>query len=165
MRKFSSPTPRELIELTAPPPFDYASYYNYFLFYATVALCYATIQPLVLPAAALYFCIDIPLKKYLLMYIFVTKTESGGMFWRILFNRFIFGSILANLVVFPVVWVQGTGGLHIQAIAVAPLPFLLIAFQAGSALDSSTTRFTSTLPEMSGTIVTGNPPSTSRSRV
>ncbi len=129
MRKFSSPTPRELIELTAPPPFDYASYYNYFLFYATVALCYATIQPLVLPAAALYFCIDIPLKKYLLMYIFVTKTESGGMFWRILLNRLIFGAILADLVVFLVVWVRGTGGLHIQAIAVAPLPFLLLAFK------------------------------------
>jgi calcium permeable stress-gated cation channel len=53
MRKFSSPTPRQLIELTAPPPFDYASYYNYFLFYSTVTLCYAPIQPLVLPAAAL----------------------------------------------------------------------------------------------------------------
>ncbi|KAH8882601.1 DUF221-domain-containing protein [Thozetella sp. PMI_491] len=128
-RKFSSPTPRELIELTAPPPFDYASYYNYFLFYSTVALCYATVQPLVLPAAALYFCIDCVLRKYLLMYIFVTKTESGGMFWRVIFNRFVFGSMLANLVVFLVVWVKGTKGLHIQAIAVAPLPFLLLFFK------------------------------------
>lgn len=128
MRKFSSPTPRELIELTAPPPFDYASYYNYFLFYATVALCYATIQPLVLPAAALYFCIDVALKKYLLLYIFVTKTESGGMFWRVLYNRFLFGTVLANLVIFLVVWVRGDGG-HFQAYAVAPLPFLLIGFK------------------------------------
>ncbi|KAK0717908.1 hypothetical protein B0T26DRAFT_741067 [Lasiosphaeria miniovina] len=128
MRKFSSPTPRELIELTAPPPFDYASYYNYFLFYATVTLCYASIQPLVLPAAALYFGIDVALKKYLLLYVFVTKTESGGMFWRILFNRFIFGAVLANFVVFLVVWVRGFGT-HAQAYAIAPLPFLLIAFK------------------------------------
>jgi len=128
MRKFSSPTPRELIELTAPPPFDYASYYNYFLFYATVALCYAPVQPLVLPAAALYFCIDVVLRKYLLLYVFVTKTESGGMFWRVLFNRFVFGAMLADLVVFLVVWVRGTGT-HYQAYAVAPLPFLLIAFK------------------------------------
>ncbi|KAH0562242.1 hypothetical protein GP486_003065 [Trichoglossum hirsutum] len=28
-RHFMSPTPRQLIEWTAPPPFDYASYYNY----------------------------------------------------------------------------------------------------------------------------------------
>jgi calcium permeable stress-gated cation channel len=128
MRKFSNPTPRELIELTAPQPFDYASYYNYFLFYATVTLCYTYVQPLVLPAAALYFCIDVPLKKYLIMYVFVTKTESGGMFWRVLFNRFLFGTILSNLVVFLVVWVRGIDG-HLQAYCVAPLPFLLIGFK------------------------------------
>ncbi|KAK4158077.1 hypothetical protein C8A00DRAFT_28975 [Chaetomidium leptoderma] len=128
IRKFSSPTPRELIELTAPPPFDFASYYNYFLFYSTVALCYGAIQPLVLPAAALYFCIDVGLKKYLLLYVFVTKTESGGMFWRVLFNRFLFGSILSHLVVFLIVWVRGDGT-HVQAYAVAPLPFLMIGFK------------------------------------
>ncbi|KAL2267415.1 hypothetical protein VTJ83DRAFT_4692 [Remersonia thermophila] len=128
MRKFSSPTPRELIELTAPPPFDYASYYNYFLYYATIALCYAAIQPLVLPAAALYFCIDVGLKKYLLLYVFVTKTESGGMFWRILFNRFLFGSMLSHLVVFLIVWVRGDPS-HMHAYAVAPLPFMMIAFK------------------------------------
>jgi len=128
MRKFSSPTPRELIELTAPPPFDYASYYNSFLFYATVTLAYAPIQPLVLPAAALYFCIDVALKKYLLLYVFITKTESGGMFWRVLFNRFLFGALISNLVVFLVVWVRGVGT-HYQAYAVAPLPFILIGFK------------------------------------
>lgn len=128
MRKFSNPTPRELIELTAPPPFDYASYYNYFLFYATVTLCYAPVQPLVLPAAALYFSIDVALKKYLLLYVFVTKTESGGNFWRVLFNRFLFGTFLASLIMFLVAWVRGQGT-HTQAFAIAPLPLLLILFK------------------------------------
>ncbi|KAI9738904.1 MAG: hypothetical protein M1818_005217 [Claussenomyces sp. TS43310] len=127
-RKFSSPTPRELIELTAPQAFDYASYYNYFLFYATVTLCFATLQPLVLPAAAFYYMIDVYLKKYLLLYIFVTKTESGGMFWRTIFNRMVFATILANLVVFLSVWVQGENS-HIEAYAVVPLPFLMLAFK------------------------------------
>ncbi|KAI1846718.1 hypothetical protein JX266_007291 [Neoarthrinium moseri] len=127
-RKLSSPTPRELIELTAPPPFEYAMYYNYFLFYSTVALCYAGLQPLVLPAAALYFAVDVYLRKYLLLYIFVTKTESGGMFWRVLFNRFIFATILSNLIVFLAVWVRGDGT-HIQAFAVVPLPFIMVAFK------------------------------------
>ncbi|KAI8630489.1 DUF221-domain-containing protein [Xylariaceae sp. FL1651] len=128
MRKFSSPTPREMIELTAPPTFDYASYYNYFLFYATVALCFGALQPLVLPAAALYFSIDVWLKKYLLLYIFVTKNESGGMFWRVIFNRFVFGTILSNLVIFLAVFVRGDGT-HIQAFATVPLPFIMIAFK------------------------------------
>lgn len=147
VRKFSSPTPRELIELTAPPPFDYASYYNYFLFYTTVALCYSPIQPLVLPAAGLYFSIDVALKKYLLLYVFITKTESGGMFWRTLFNRFIFATIFANLVVFLTVWVRGDGT-HIQVYAVAPLPVLLIIFKIvckvvfDDKIEYQTTRFT-----------------------
>lgn len=66
-RHFMSPTPRQLIELSAPQPFDYASYYNYFLFYATIALCFATVQPLSLPVTALYFVLDSWLKKYLLL--------------------------------------------------------------------------------------------------
>ncbi|RYC60878.1 hypothetical protein CHU98_g5330 [Xylaria longipes] len=128
MRKFSSPTPREMIELTAPPTFDYASYYNYFLFYSTVALCFGVLQPLVLPAAALYFSIDVWLKKYLLLYIFVTKNESGGMFWRVVYNRLVFGTILANLVIFLAVFERGDGQ-HIQAFATVPLPFIMIIFK------------------------------------
>lgn len=128
MRHLSHPTPRELIELTAPPAFDYASYYNYFLFYFTVALCYSGIQPLVLPAAAIYFCIDVVLKKYLLLYVFITKNESGGKFWRVLFNRLIFGTVLANLIFFLTTWVRGEGT-HVQAFAIVPLPFLVVIFK------------------------------------
>lgn len=128
MRKLSNPTPRQLIELTAPPAFDYASYYNYFLFYTTVALCFAGIQPLVLPAAALYFSIDVWLKKYLLLYIFVTKTESGGLFWRVLFNRVIFGTMLSNLIIWLTIWERGDGT-HMMLYAVIPLPFIMIIFK------------------------------------
>ena len=128
MRNFSSPTPRELIEFSAPPPFDYASYYTYFLFYSTVTLCFAGIQPLVLLATALYFSIDTYLKKYLILYRFVTKNESEGMAWKVLFNRFIFSVILGNLVVMLTTWVRGDGN-HIQFFATLPLPFLMIGFK------------------------------------
>ncbi len=128
LKKFSSPTPRELIELTAPPPFEYASYYTYFLFYATTSLCFAGIMPLVLPAAAMYFTIDHYLKKYLILYRFITKTESGGLYWRVVFNRFIFATMLANLVVLLTTWVRGEGN-HIQFFAVIPLPFLMFGFK------------------------------------
>jgi calcium permeable stress-gated cation channel len=128
VRKLGSPTPRELIELTAPPSIDYATYYTLFLFYATCSLCFAGIQPLVLPAAGIYFLVDVVLRKYLILYVFVTKTESGGMFWRVLFNRFVFGTILANLVSFLVVFVRGNAN-YMQAYAVAPLPFIMIGFK------------------------------------
>ena len=123
---FMSPTPRQAIEWTAPPPFDYASYYNYFLFYATVALCFATLQPIVLPVTALYFTVDAWLKKYLLLYVFITKTESGGQFWRILYNRLVFGAVLANIIVALVIKARGT---WTQIFALAPLPFLMLGFK------------------------------------
>ncbi|GAB0132304.1 hypothetical protein EsDP_00000745 [Epichloe bromicola] len=127
-KMFSSPTPRELIELTAPPPFEYANYYTYFLFYSTVALCFGTIQPLVLMATAMYFCIDCYLKKYLILYRFVTKTESGGLFWRVVFNRMVFAATLANGVVLLTAWARGNGE-HMQFYAACPLPLLMVLFK------------------------------------
>ena len=126
-RTFMSPTPRQTIEWTAPQPFDYASYYNYFLFYATVTLCFATIQPLVLPVTALYFTIDSWLKKYLLLYVFITKTESGGRFWRMLFNRIIFAIILANLI--SMLIVKSALGSWTMVGCIAPLPLLMLGFK------------------------------------
>lgn len=125
-RTFMSPTPRQSIEWTAPPPFDYAVYYNYFLFYATVALCFTTLQPLGLPVTALYFTVDFWLKKYLLLYVFITKTESGGQYWRILFNRFIFATLLANFVFALVLKANGT---WTMIICIAPLLPLLLGFK------------------------------------
>lgn len=126
-RTFMSPTPRQNIEWTAPPPFEYAVYFNYFLFYATVALSFVTLQPLVLPITALYFVVDYWLKKYLLLYIFITKNESGGMFWRPIFNRLIFALLLSDFVVALVV--KGTGGTWTKILTMVPLPILIGTFK------------------------------------
>ncbi|KAK5464899.1 hypothetical protein LTS15_001462 [Exophiala xenobiotica] len=125
-RTFMAPTPRQNIEWTAPPAFEYASYYNYFLFYSTVALCYSTLQPIVLVVTALYFSIDCFLKKYLLMYVFVTKTESGGQFWVTIFNRMVFAVMLSNVVIAVVVKARGTWAL---VAAIAPLLVIMIIFK------------------------------------
>lgn len=126
-RRFLSPTPRQIIERTAPPTFDYASYYNYFLFYTTIALSFATLQPIILIVAFLYFQVDSWLKKYLLMYVFVSKVESGGAFWRLLFNRFLFAAAFSNLIVGIVVWVQYDASY--ACFWVIPLPIFLIGFK------------------------------------
>ncbi|KIV79627.1 hypothetical protein PV11_07177 [Exophiala sideris] len=126
MKTFMAPTPRQKIEWTAPPAFDYASYYNYFLFYTTVALCYSTLQPIVLVVTALYFSIDCFLKKYLLMYVFVTKTESGGQFWTTIFNRVVFAVMLSNVVIGVVVKARGTWTL---VACIAPLLVIMLLFK------------------------------------
>ncbi|KAK8041236.1 hypothetical protein PG994_014243 [Apiospora phragmitis] len=126
-RKLTNPTPRELIELTAPPPFDYASYYNNFLFYITIALIFAPFQPLVLPVTAFYFSMDAYMKKYLLMYVFVTKHESGGEFWRLVFNRVLSATLLANII--AAIFVVSRKDNWIQFILMAPLLVLLTGFK------------------------------------
>ena len=126
-RTFMNPTPRQTIEWTAPPSFDYASYYNYFLFYSTVSLCYATIQPIVLPVTFLYFVIDCWLKKYLLLYVFITKTESGGQFWNVLFNRILFATFLANCIAALVI--KAAFGSWTMLGCMVPLPILLLVFK------------------------------------
>ena len=125
-RTFMSPTPRQTIEWTAPPAMDYAVYYNYFLFYATVALCFMTVQPLVIPVTAFYFVFDYWLKKYLLLYVLITKTESGGQYWRILFNRLIFATMFAD---FIIALVLKNGGTWVIVGVMAPLPLLLLGFK------------------------------------
>ncbi|KAF3917769.1 hypothetical protein ABW20_dc0102639 [Dactylellina cionopaga] len=125
-RQFSNPTPRELIEWSAPPPMDFASYYIYFLFYATIAFTFAPVQPLVLPVACLYFTIDSFFRKYAFMYMFATKNESGGMFWRVLVNRVLVAACFGNVVTAVIVWVRYNAGAAIGAL----LPILgLIGFK------------------------------------
>ncbi|KAI1078861.1 putative DUF221 domain protein [Whalleya microplaca] len=126
-RRLFNPTPRELIELTAPAPFDYAAYYNNFLFYSTVALVFAPFQPLVLPVTALYFLFDSYLKKYLLLYVFITKYESGGSFWRVLVNRILFATLLSNIV--TTLFIIARKESLLQVILMIPLVVVLGAFK------------------------------------
>ena len=126
-RTFMSPTPRQHIEWTAPQPFDYSVYYNYYLFTITVALTNATLQPLVLPVTCLYIGIEIWLKKYLLLYVFITKTESGGQFWNLLSNRILFGSFLSQCI--EALVIKGAGGSYTMLFCLVPLPFVVLAFK------------------------------------
>jgi len=66
------------------------------------------------------------LKKYLLMYVFITKTESGGMFWRTLFNRVLFALILSNVTIG--VAVKARGG-WTMVFALVPPVLLLLGFK------------------------------------
>ncbi|KAI1814453.1 DUF221-domain-containing protein [Poronia punctata] len=126
-RKLLSPTPRELEEVSAPPPFDYASNSNNCLFYITVALVFAPFQPLVLPVTSLYFSFELISKSYLLLYIFVTKYESGGALWRILVDRLLFATLLSNLVV--TIFIGVRGGSYHQIVSMLPLLAVLGGFK------------------------------------
>ncbi|KAF3045490.1 hypothetical protein E8E12_007811 [Didymella heteroderae] len=133
-RTFFSPTPRELIELSAPPPFAYAEYYNNYLFVTTVGLCMGCLQPIIFPVTAFYVGMDVIFKKYLLQYVFITKTESGGRFWRLLVNRLLFAVLIGNAVIALAVGAKGVGNQNVfrngtMLYAMVPLPFILLGFK------------------------------------
>ncbi|KAI2630105.1 hypothetical protein GGS21DRAFT_492217 [Xylaria nigripes] len=126
-RTLLNPTPRERIELSIPQPFDYAAYYNNFLFYTTIALVFAPFQPLVLLVTALYFILDTITKSYLLLFVFSTKHESGGAFWQLLVNRLLFAALLANVVT-TILIIDRRESLN-QVYAMIPLPILIAGFK------------------------------------
>lgn len=137
-RKFTHPTPRQLLELGAPQTFDYASYYNSYLYVATVGLCFGVLQPIIFAVTAFYLVIELWFKRYLLQYVLITKTESGGLFWRTLVNRLLFSVMLGNAVIALIVGAQGVGSNDLigqtaanagMLYAMVPLPFLVWAFK------------------------------------
>lgn len=136
-RRYLNPTPREVIELSAPQPFEYADYYNAYLFTATVGFVFSMYQPLILPITAAFIAAEAWLKKYLLQYVLITKTESGGAFWRILVNRILFSTLLMDGAVAILVGSQGVGLSEdveksrnaAMLYAMIPLPFLILGFK------------------------------------
>lgn len=73
------------------------------------------------------------MKKYLILYVFITKYESGGMFWRSVYNRVLFLTLLGNAVTALVIAASGANGGGNwnwgKLAAMAPLPFLVAGFK------------------------------------
>lgn len=123
-RKIFSKTPRQLLEASKPPRFDFGQYQNWFLFITAVATVYGPIAPLVLPFAAIFFSLAHICYKYCFMYIYNSRYESDGKSWRILYNRILVASGLSILLLFSVVYSQSSWRKAIFSLP--PLIFLIV---------------------------------------
>ncbi|KAI9481246.1 MAG: hypothetical protein EXX96DRAFT_208426 [Benjaminiella poitrasii] len=127
VRKFlTRPSPRELREMAKPPFFDYPQNYNLLLFFFTIALVYSAMSPLILPFAFVYFCVAGLVFKYMLVYIYVTKMESGGKIWPVLFQVVMTSVLFFQVTMIIVLALKGG---NLQAYILIPLPFLTLAYQ------------------------------------
>lgn len=61
-------------------------------------------------------------------YVFATKNDSGGLYWRTIFNRLLVGTFLSNCIIALMVAARG-GDRTTMLGAMAPIPFLLIGFK------------------------------------
>ncbi|KAL1412499.1 hypothetical protein Q8F55_000244 [Vanrija albida] len=128
IRRFMfSYTPRDIRELTKPPFFEYPVVAVNLLFVATVALVYAPIAPMVPIGALIVFWFSTVVYKYQLLYVYVSRAESGGRMWNVYVNRLIVNCILMQLLM-----VLTTGlirGQWLDAIAAVPPLIIMIGFK------------------------------------
>ncbi|KAJ7818157.1 hypothetical protein B0H14DRAFT_3089555 [Mycena olivaceomarginata] len=78
-------TPRDIREWTQPPEFQYAIYYF------PVGLVFAPLAPLVALAAAVVLWMSSIVEKYQLMFVYITKVETGGRLWNVLLMTLTIG--------------------------------------------------------------------------
>ncbi|CAG8571374.1 3957_t:CDS:2 [Cetraspora pellucida] len=125
-RRFVKPTPRNLKEFSRPPDFDYPEYYNLHLFFFTIGILYSVISPLILFFCFAYFALAYLIYRYQLMYVFTTKIETAGSFWRLIFNRIVFSTIFWQI---TMIGVMNLKDARIQSFAILPLPCLTVLFK------------------------------------
>ncbi|GLB37747.1 putative cytosolic domain of 10TM putative phosphate transporter [Lyophyllum shimeji] len=99
-------TPRDIREWTQPPSFEYAIYYSNLLFMGAVGLLFAPLAPLVSLAACIVFWLSSWVYKYQLMFVFVTKVETGGRLWNVIINRLLFSAMLMQALMVLTVGLQ-----------------------------------------------------------
>lgn len=127
-KHFLGRTPREIREWTQPPDFQYAVYFSNLLFMGTVGFVFAPLAPLVAVAAAIVFWVSSWVYKYQLMFVFVSRVETGGRLWNVVINRLLVSVTLMQLLI------TLTMGLHFGLRSlywVAPIPpiLLILAFK------------------------------------
>ncbi|GAN09248.1 conserved hypothetical protein [Mucor ambiguus] len=117
-------TPRQLDNLIgSPPPFQYAKNYGLIISFFTAALVYSVTAPIVLPFALIYFGLATTIFKYKLMYIYVTKTETHGRIWPLLYRI-----VMLSLIVFQAMMIlilSLKAGLY-QIYSLIPLPVITL---------------------------------------
>ncbi|GAA6040001.1 hypothetical protein JCM8097_002661 [Rhodosporidiobolus ruineniae] len=127
-------TPREIREYTKPPIFDYPVYLSNHILIIAVALVYAPLAPLVALFAAGVFAVSTWVYKYQLLYVSVTRSETGGRLWNVAVNRILMGLILMHLFMAVSFALLKSGGrLHARnlfyAIALIPPAVAVIIFK------------------------------------
>ncbi|TFY61331.1 hypothetical protein EVJ58_g4587 [Rhodofomes roseus] len=121
-------TPREIREWTQPPEFSYPIYYSNLLFMATVGLFFAPVAPLVTVAAMVVFWISSWVYKYQLMFVFISRVETGGRMWNVIINRLLASVVLMHLIMLLTIGFKFTFS-SLRFIAAVPPILFTIGFK------------------------------------
>ncbi|WWC98281.1 hypothetical protein V866_005172 [Kwoniella sp. B9012] len=128
LRRFMfSHTPRDIREMTKPGYFEYAIVVVNLLFVCAVGMIYAPLAPLVAIGACAVFWFSSIVYKYQLLYVYISRAESGGRMWNVYVNR-----LLACCILMQLLMALTTGLIRsrwLDCIAAAPPILIIIAFK------------------------------------
>ncbi|KAI5480148.1 hypothetical protein MNV49_001808 [Pseudohyphozyma bogoriensis] len=119
-------TPREIREWTKPQEFDYAVFFSNHILMVVVGFVYTPLAPLVPLFAACAFAVSIWVYKYQLMYVFVSRVETGGRLWRVAVNRVLVALVLMHALMLLTVGLQ-LGWYN--SISLVPCAFMVLIFK------------------------------------
>lgn len=119
-------TPRELYEFSRPPSFQYWVYYAELMFLASIGMIYAPLAPLIPAFAAAVFWMASFVYKYQFIYVYKTKSETGGRLWNIMVNRLLVTIASMQIIVAIVIGIYQS---WIKAVACVPPVLFVIAFR------------------------------------
>jgi hypothetical protein len=83
--------------MTKPAYFEYSIVIVNLLWVCAVGLIYAPLAPLVTIGATLAFWFSSVVYKYQLLYVYISRAESGGRMWNVYVNRLIACAVLMQL--------------------------------------------------------------------
>lgn len=121
-------TVRDVREWTKPPDFQYAIYYSNTLFMAAAALAFAPLAPLVSLAGCIVFWMSSVVYKYQLMFVYVTKVETGGRLWNVVINRLLFSLLLMQALMVLTIGLQ-YGFRSLQWLCTIPPILIVLIFK------------------------------------
>ncbi|WFD45330.1 hypothetical protein MPSI1_004012 [Malassezia psittaci] len=119
-------TPRELYQLARPPSFPYWVYYAELMFLAAVGILYAPLAPVISAFVAAVFWMASFVYKYQFIYVYKTKSETGGRLWPKVVNRLLVMIACMQIIVAIVIGLKQSA---IKAIACIPPVLIVIAFR------------------------------------
>ncbi|WFC96856.1 hypothetical protein MBRA1_003519 [Malassezia brasiliensis] len=119
-------TPRELYAFARPPSFQYWVYYAELMFLAAIGLIYAPLAPVISAFVAAVFWMASFVYKYQFVFVYKTKSETGGRLWNVVVNRLL---IIIGCMQIIIAIVIGINQSWIKAVSCIPPVLFVVAFR------------------------------------
>ena len=120
-------TEREKEKAEEADSYEYGLLLPFQLVILVIGLTFASIAPVILPFAMMFFFISFLVLRTQSLYVFAPRYETGGLFWLPTFGKIVLGIFLAQMTVIAAIAIK-LGSYAAVAFVMAPLPIATVLF-------------------------------------